>query len=484
MSKKVSKKQAEAGPEQSQATPQATPAATIPQTHTLSLAERRALGKEARQQTPRDTHATWTPPADRADPIELLIANSEGRVEELVPIRYGRMLASPFAFYRGAAAIMASDLAHTPNSGLSVQACGDCHLLNFGGFATPERNVIFDINDFDETSVAPWEWDVKRLTASFVIAGRANGFKASDCRQASWLAAESYRTHMAELSELPALEAWYEAIDFNKVLDNAPDKENVRFYRKKLATAMEQSAHEKEFARLAHEGGYPARIIDQPPLIYHYGDMRDEEFRAGLERSFDLYKASVSPELRLLLDRYQMADAAFKAVGVGSVGTFCGIVLLMSGDDPLFLQFKEARQSVLEPYAGASPYTHAGQRVVVGQRLMQAASDMFLGWTTGQRIRTAPFYLRQLRDAKIKPVVEIMKPFNLHNYAQLCGRVLARAHARSGDAVVLSAYMGKSGAFANALADFAVAYADQNERDYAALVTAVRDGRIQAQTVE
>ncbi len=480
MSKKASKKQAAADPEE----PQAAPAATIPQTHTLSLAERRALGKEARQQTPRETHATWTLPADRADPIDLLIANSEGRVEELVPIRYGRMLASPFAFYRGAAAIMAYDLAQTPNSGINVQACGDCHLLNFGGFATPERNILFDINDFDETSVAPWEWDVKRLAASFVIAGRANGFKAADGREAARLAADKYRTRMAEIGELPTLSAWYEAIDLDEVLDNAPDKENARFYRKKLAAAMDASVREKEFAKLAHEGGYPARIIDQPPLIFHYGDMRDDEFRTGLEASFDLYKASLSPELHVLLDRYQLVDSAFKAVGVGSVGTFCGIVLLMSGSDPLFLQFKEARQSVLEPYAGASPYAHAGQRVVAGQRLMQAASDMFLGWTTGQNIRKAPFYIRQLRDAKIKPVVEVMKPANLLNYAQLCGSALARAHARSGDPAVLSGYMGKSGAFAEVMADFAVAYADQNERDYAALVTAVRDGRILAQTVE
>lgn len=480
MSKQKSKKEAAVNLKQPQEL--ATPA--IPQTHTLSIAERRALGKQARQQTPREAHAGWSPPPDRADPIDLLIANSQGRVEELVPIRYGRMLASPFAFYRGAAAIMASDLATTPNSGFNVQACGDCHLLNFGGFATPERNILFDINDFDETSVAPWEWDVKRLVASFVIAGRANGFKANDCREAARLAAERYRSRMAEVSELPTLTAWYEAIDLDEVLDSAPDKENARFYRKKLATAQDASVREKEFAKLAHEGGYPARIIDQPPLIYHYGDLRDQEFRAGLETAFYLYKASLSAELHVLLDRYQIVDAAFKAVGVGSVGTFCGIVLLMSGDDPLFLQFKEARQSVLEPYAGASPYAHPGQRVVAGQRLMQAASDMFLGWTYGQNIRKVPFYLRQLRDAKIKPVVEIMKPNNLHNYAQLCGNVLARAHARSGDPVVLSNYMGKSGTFAEAMADFAVAYADQNEQDYQALVTAVRDGRLQAQMVE
>jgi uncharacterized protein (DUF2252 family) len=473
MSKKESKQKAKT-----------LPVATIPQTHTLSVAERRALGKQARQQTPREAHATWKPRPDRADPVDLLIANSEGRVEDLVPIRYGRMLVSPFTFYRGAAAIMAYDLATTANSGYNVQACGDCHLLNFGGFATPERNILFDINDFDETAIAPWEWDVKRLAASFVIAGRANGFKASDCREAARLAADRYRSRMAEISELPTLTAWYDAIDLDEVLDNAPDKENVRFYRKKLAAAMDASAREKEFAKLAHEGGLPARIIDQPPLIYHYGEMQDKEFRAGIEAAFEEYKTSLSAELHVLLDRYQLDDAAFKAVGVGSVGTFCGIVLLMSGDDPLFLQFKEARQSVLEPYAGASPYAHAGQRVVAGQRLMQAASDMFLGWTSGQNIRKVPFYIRQLRDAKIKPVVEIMKPSNLHNYAQLCGNALARAHARSGDPVVLSAYMGKSGAFGEAMATFAVAYADQNERDHAALVAAVRDDRLQAQMVE
>lgn len=462
----------------------AVPSHTLPQTHTLSLDERCALGKQARQQTPRERQAEWTPQQNRADPVELLISSSEGRMEDLVPIRYGRMLASPFAFYRGAAAIMAYDLANTPNSGIYVQACGDCHLLNFGGFATPERNIVFDINDFDETSIAPWEWDVKRLAASFVIAGRANGFKANQSKKAAWLAADEYRKHIAEISELPTLTAWYEAIDLDKILDNAPDKATVRFYRKKLTTAMDANKREKEFAKLAHEGGYPARIIDQPPLIYHYGDMRDVEFRTGLETAYELYKSSLAPELRLLLNRYQIDDAAFKAVGVGSVGTFCGIILLMSGDDPLFLQFKEARQSVLEPYAGASPYVHYGQRVVAGQRLMQAASDIFLGWTTGQNIRKVPFYLRQLRDAKIKPVVEIMKPSNMHNYAKLCGQALARAHARSGDAVVLSSYMGKSDSFADALADFAVAYAAQNEQDYEAMVTAVRDGRIQAQSIE
>jgi uncharacterized protein (DUF2252 family) len=394
------------------------------------------------------------------------------------------MLASPFAFYRGSAAIMAYDLSHTPNSGFNLQICGDCHLLNFGGFATPERKLVFDINDFDETSLAPWEWDVKRLVASMVIAGQSNGFKDADCREAAWLAAQGYRERMAEISQLPVLAAWYSSIDLDKVLDSSPDKGMVKFYRKKLSAAMEQSAHEKEFAKLAHEDSLPARIIDHPPLIYHLAGMHDVEFRGVAERTFASYKESLSPELHLLLDRYQVDDVAFKVVGVGSVGTMCGILLLMSLNEPLFIQFKEARQSVLEPYAGASRFAHAGQRVVAGQRLMQAASDMFLGWGTGAGEGQRQFYMRQLRDAKIKPVVEVMKPANLHGYARLCGRALARSHARSGDALTLISYMGKGSAFEDAMAKFAVAYAKQNEKDYQALVTAVRDGRIQAQTEE
>ncbi|MBE2225663.1 MAG: DUF2252 domain-containing protein [Anaerolineae bacterium] len=428
--------------------------------------------------------ATWTPPANRVDPIDILIASSQGRIENLIPLRYGRMMASPFAFYRGAASIMASDLAHTPNSGFDLQICGDCHLLNFGGFATPERQLVFDINDFDETSLAPWEWDVKRLAASLVIAGQSNGFKAAVCQEAAWLAAQSYREHMAEFSEMSVLEAWYEAIDLDNALDNSPDKDMAKFYRKKLKAALEQNAHEKEFAKLAHENSLPARIIDQPPLIYHFNGIHDEEFRAIAERTYASYKESLSTELHLLLDRYRVHDVAFKVVGVGSVGTMCGIILLMSQDEPLFLQFKEARQSVLEPFAGTSRFDHPGRRVVAGQRLMQAASDMFLGWATGGGEEKRPFYMRQLRDAKIKPVVEVMKPNNLFNYAGLCGHALARAHARSGDTLVLTSYMGKNNAFEDALADFAVAYAQQNEQDHQAMVTAVRAGRIQIQTEE
>jgi uncharacterized protein (DUF2252 family) len=459
-----------------------TVADILPQTHIEPLAERFAAGKALRTKCPRSAQAEWQPPADRADPVDLLIENSQGRMEELIPIRYGRMLANPFAFFRGAAAIMAYDLSHTPSTGLNLQICGDCHLLNFGGFATAERRVIFDINDFDETSLAPWEWDVKRLTASFVIAGRANGFAAADCRQAAWLAAQSYRQQVALYAKMPVLQAWYDAMDLEQIIPNMPDKQSRRFYTRKLEKATARSAHETEFAKLAHEAGDQPRIIDQPPLIFHYNDIRDAENMATAEKSLASYQNSLSPDKRVLIERYKLVDTAFKVVGVGSVGTFCGIALFISGNgDPLFLQLKQARQSVLEPYAGASPYPHAGQRVVVGQRLMQAASDMFLGWYDRAGLIGQYFYVRQLRDVKIKPVVEIMKPNNLNGYAQLCGQALARAHVRSGDAVVLSGYMGTSSSFENALADFSVAYAEQNERDHEALVEAVREGRIEAE---
>ena len=453
----------------------------LPQTHARDVADRVAMGKALRRETPRNVQATWKPPAKRTDPVALLVESSKGRLEDLLPIRYGRMMASPFAFYRGAAAIMASDLAHTPATGLNVQACGDCHLLNFGGFATTERRLIFDINDFDETCAAPWEWDVKRLAASFAIAGRANGFAAADCRQAAWSAAQSYRVQMAAYAQMPVLDVWYDAINLDEILNNAADKQLRGFYTKKLETATAQSAREKEFAKLAFAAGDRPRIIDQPPLIFHTGDQRDAEYRKLTEKTLTSYLELLSPDKRVLMQRYNLVDAAFKVVGVGSVGTVCAIGLLMSGKgDPLFLQFKQANKSVLEPYAGASPYQHAGQRVVVGQRLMQAAGDMFLGWATDAGADQRQFYIRQLSDAKIKPVVEIMKPANLTDYARLCGRALARAHARSGDTVVLSSYMGKSTVFEDALADFSEAYADQNERDHAALVAAVRDGRIEA----
>jgi uncharacterized protein (DUF2252 family) len=465
--------------------PQLTKAPVPSQTHILRFEERLAKGKALREIASRKAQAEWKPPADRTDPVDLLIESSKGRVEELLPIRYGRMMVSPFTFYRGAAAVMAYDLAHTPSTGLTVLADGDCHLVNFGGFATAERKVIFDLNDFDEASIAPWEWDVKRLAASFVVAGRSNGFAPADCREAAWLAAQSYRQRMAEYAGTPVLQVWNDALDFTAIIAGFADKEMKRFYTKKLAGAAGQSAHEKEFAKLTFRAGDMPRIVDQPPLIFHYGDQRDQEMREIAEKSLVAYRETLIPARRLLLDRFEVVDYAIKVVGVGSVGTFCGILLLMSGNgDPLFLQFKEARQSVLEPYCGASPFGHAGQRVVVGQRVMQAASDIFLGWTTGAGAGKRHFFLRQLSDAKIKPVVEIMKEANLKGYARLCGMALARAHARSGDAAVLTGYMGKSTAFEDTLADFGVAYADQNERDHAALLNAIRSGRVEARTVE
>ena len=454
---------------------------TLPQTHNLRVEERVAAGKELRKRASRKSQAEWVPPADRPDPVELLIESSQGRIENLIPIRYGRMAASPFAFYRGAAAIMASDLSYTPSTGLSIVICGDCHLLNFGGFATAERRLIFDINDFDEVSIGPWEWDLKRLTASFVIAGRANNLTNADSREAALLAAQSYRQQMAAYANMTVLQAWYDALDLNEIINNIQDKEHKRFYTKKLQRATDKSAHEKEFAKLAFIHGDRPRIIDQPPLIFHTNDIRDNEHHANVERAVADYLTSLSPEKRLVLSRYQLEDAAFKVVGVGSVGTACGIALFISGGgDSLFLQFKQARQSVLEPYAGASPYQHAGQRVVVGQRLMQAASDMFLGWYTGTDEIEHHYYVRQLRDAKIKPVVEIMGAVELKGYATLCGQALARAHARSGDAAVLTGYMGKSTSFEEALANFSVAYADQNESDHAALLEAIHAGRVEA----
>ena len=392
------------------------------------------------------------------------------------------MAVSPFTFFRGAAAIMAADLARTPATGVTLQACGDCHLLNFGGFATPERKLVFDINDFDETSIAPWEWDVKRLVASFVIAGRANRFGKSDCREAAWLAAQSYRRQMVQYAGASVLDSWYAAIDLETLVATGIDEDFRPFTRRKLLESTEADQHH-ELHKLTHRQdlGDEPRITDAPPLVYHIDDLQKHKaYHHAIERSFEQYRETLDPSRRVLLDRYRIVDVAMKVVGVGSVGTECGVALLMSGNgEPLFLQFKEARPSVLEPYAGKSAWKHRGERVVVGQRIMQAASDVFLGWATwtdGRHI-----YMRQLADVKIKPVIEVMKPVNLCRYAKACGWALARAHARSGDPVMLSAYMGKGEAFEDALSAFAVAYADQNERDYAKFMAAIRAGRIAAE---
>jgi uncharacterized protein (DUF2252 family) len=450
------------------------------QFHGRPEAERAAFGLRLRQRCPRNAHARWRPARGRADPVALLIASDKGRLPDLIPLRYGRMMASPFTFYRGAAAIMASDLAPTPVTGIAVQACGDCHLMNFGGFATPERRLVFDINDFDETAIAPWEWDVKRLAASFVIAGRANRFTAPDCREAAWWAARRYREQMAAYAQTPVINAWYAAIDLEALVATGTDEELRTFSRKRILKAAQASQHHDELHRLTHQEGNVPRITDSPPLVFHLADAGSHDrYQRIIQHAFARYVETLDPSRRILLDRYKLADVAIKVVGIGSVGTECGIALFMSGnDEPLFLQFKEARASVLEAYAGRSAYKHHGQRVVVGQRIMQAASDVFLGWTTGDAGRHV--YVRQLSDVKIKPVVEIMKPLDLRNYAKACGWALARAHARSGDAVMLSAYIGKGEAFEDAMSAFAVAYADQNERDYAKLIAAIRAGRIAA----
>lgn len=452
------------------------------QTHTQSIDERLALAKSLRSQCPRKSHAKWHAPRHRRDAIETLMANSVGRVPHLVPIRYGRMMESPFAFYRGAAAIMAADLAHTPSTGMHLQICGDCHLLNFGGYATPERRLVFDINDFDETGVGPWEWDLKRLAASLFIAAQSNGFSKDEGREAAWHAASAYRDRMAEYSEMPLLDAWYDFLDLKKIIEQIVDPDMKKLAKARVKKATEYTVHTKEFVKLAIAEGSPPRIRDEPPLIYHEDIGNPDKRRKEFDRAFAHYRHTLQPQRRVLLDRFRLADVAMKVVGVGSVGTYCGILLLVSGSgDPLFLQFKEARESVIEPYVGASIYKHHGKRVVVGQRMMQSASDIFIGWTHG---RVRRFYVRQLRDAKITPDISVMKPANLCNYAKLCGRALARAHARTGDAVVLAAYLGKSDAFADAITSFAVDYADQNERDHDALVRAVRQGRVEAHVIE
>ncbi len=419
----------------------------------------------------------WKVPDDRPDPVELLKQANIGRIPELIPIRYGRMLQSPFTFYRGAALNMAVDLSGTPVSGLRVQACGDCHLLNFGSYATPERRVIFDINDLDETLPAPWEWDVKRLAASFVLACRDNGFKSDCARDAALACVRSYREHMAEFSDMRCLDVWYAAIDIEKLMLTMQDKELRKRMEKRLAKARAKSVLEHDFPSLVHTGGLTPTIKDNPPLIYHWREHDEEEMNARVQKIFAGYRETLPEDRRVLLDRFKIMDVAIKVVGVGSVGTFCGVILLMAGDrDPLFLQIKQARPSVLEPYAGKSVYANHGQRVVTGCKLMQSASDLFLGWSEG--VEGRQFYFRQLKDMKIKPLVEIFTPSVMFMYAQLCGWTLARAHARSGEPAKISGYLGKSEVFDEAVADFAFSYADQSERDHEVLMKAVRAGRL------
>lgn len=447
-----------------------------------------AAGREARKRVPVDSHAGYTPAPDRPDPVGILQAQDAGRLPELVPIRHGRMSLSPFAFLRGSAAVMAADLAAGPDTGLNVQLCGDAHLLNFGVFGSPERRLVFDINDFDETWPGPWEWDVKRLAASLAVAGRENGFGRKVRRGVTAAMAERYRTAMAQFAGMRDLEVWYARADIEDMagllggqLDKARRKQIDRV-RSKAMTRDSLQAYKKLTTLV--DGS--RRIAADPPLIVPIADLLPEMDRRELEDQLRGllagYRDSLADDRRHLFDRYEFVDLARKVVGVGSVGTRCWIVLMTGRDDndPLLLQVKEAGRSVL----ATADAEHEGRRVVSGQRLMQAVSDIFLGWhrVPGFDGRTRDFYVRQLRDWKGAAVVEEMNPDGMRAYAQLCGWTLARAHARTGDRIAIAAYLGEDGVFDNALAEFAELYADQAEHDHEALAAAVRDGRVEAHT--
>jgi uncharacterized protein (DUF2252 family) len=440
---------------------------------TKSRAERMSHGRALRKRVPRSAHAECRFDKHR-DPVAILAQTDAGRMPELLPLRYGRMLHSPFAFLRGAASIMAFDLARTPVTGFRVQACGDCHLLNFGAFATPERNVIFDINDFDETLPGPWEWDIKRLATSVMVAGRYRGFPNRYCVAAVLCAVKTYRAKLAEYAEQPVLSVWYARIDARELLDLWPAPKHVA----KAAAAAAPYAAARLLPRLTEVDGGKLRIKDDPPLVYHAATAGS--YSARIKEALSRYRDSLPPERRVLLDRYTLADIAMKVVGVGSVGTRCAIALFLSdAEDPLFLQFKEARSSVLEPYVGKSSYGNHGERVVIGQRLMQSASDLFLGWSHAGNPRF-DFYVRQLRDTKISVALDQLTVAGFTEYVYHCGWATARAHAKTGDAAAISGYLGKSDAFDKAIVRFARAYADQTERDHAGLVKAAESGRVQA----
>ena len=452
-----------------------TPIRSPSQARFRSREERIQIGKSLRERLPRSRHAIWQPPAAGREPIEIIEASNRGRLQELIPIRYGRMLRSPFTFLRGSAALMAYDLATTPKTDVIVQACGDCHLLNFGFFATPERNLVFDINDFDETLPAPWEWDLKRLVVSFVIAGRDSDLSDRESKAAAIDCARSYREHLREYSRLSPLEVWYTRIGVEQVIEMAPD-EKTRKIREQMMTKARERIIEHLYPKIVTQTAGRNRFVDQPPILYHVNEPDWETLvREGLED----YRQSLPEERRVLFDRYRLEDFALKVVGIGSVGTRCYIALFFSEDNhPLILQVKEACPSVLEPYTAKSQYENQGQRVVTGQRLMQSSSDIFLGWTQGRRGNN--FYLRQLRDMKFSLPIEGVSAVQLQRYAEFCGWTLARAHAKSGDAATISGYLGKGDQFDLALGEFAIAYAEQTEQDHAALVEAVKTGRVEA----
>ena len=441
--------------------------------------ERRSQARALRDAVPREVHGHWKPAHDRRDIVDLLNESNEGRMEQLVPIRFGRMMQSPFTFYRGSAAIMAADLASTPVSGIRVQACGDAHLSNFGGFATPERRIVFDINDFDETLPAPWEWDLKRLAASVVVAGRQIRLSESDAARAARATVRSYRERTSDYASMRALEVWYDAISVDRFLKEMDSAERRERIRQRLDRVQDKNVPEFLFPKLAEHRGSMPRIKDDPPLIFHPTVEQAPGLETSYQKAIALYRESLAEHLRTLFDRYHFCDLAMKVVGIGSVGTMCAVALFMaSDDDPIFLQVKEATASVLEPYAGKSRHGNHGERVVAGQRLMQSASDLFLGWSRGSGGRD--LYVRQLRDMKVSAIVEDFDAGDLRAYGRVCGWALARAHARSGDAAMIAGYMGASEIFDNAIAEFAVEYADQAHRDHRAFVKAVRQGRIKA----
>jgi Uncharacterized protein conserved in bacteria (DUF2252) len=464
----------------------------------LTVNERVARGKAARSEVPRSSHAAYDPSSDRTDPVELLQRQAETRVPELVPIRYGRMLVSPFTFYRGAAAIMAEDLAATPRSGLTVQCCGDAHLSNFGAFASPERRLVFDLNDFDETLPGPWEWDVKRLAVSMLIAARDNGFTAKQQDQIVLTTVREYRTAMRDFAAMKNLDVWYSHLDIDAAIqDVAAQIKRTKAVERQLARTEKNIAKARTkdsmfaFAKLTEVVDGTVRIVDQAPLIVPIaklaGDTPPEELFEGLRQLIRAYRSTLELDRRALVEEFQLIDVARKVVGVGSVGTRAWIALMMGRDssDPLFLQIKEAEASVFEAHLGKSKHKNHGERVVVGQRRMQAASDIFLGWLhqpSGFDGKPRDFYVRQLKDWKGSAEIEQMIPTGMATYGQLCGWTLARAHARSGDRIAIAAYLGSGDVFDRALLAFTKAYAEQNERDYSELRAAVDSGRIAAQT--
>jgi uncharacterized protein (DUF2252 family) len=459
----------------------------------LSVAERAARGKAARAEVPRSSHAVFEPSPTRADPIELLERQAQTRVPELVPIRYGRMLVSPFTFYRGAAMVMAHDLGATPRSGLTVQCCGDAHLSNFGVFASPERRLVFDVNDFDETLPGPWEWDVKRLATSMLIAAVDNGFSVRNQERVVLETVGSYRSALRQFAGMNNLEVWYSRFDIESVLHEVAGQ----FKKKMVARAEKQLAKARTrdsmsaFSKLTEMIDGDARIVDQSPLIVPLaklaGDAEANAIFEDLRQLLGSYRDTLEFDRRVLLEEFDLHDFARKVVGVGSVGTRAWIALMIGRDsrDPLFLQVKEAEASVLEPFLGSSEFANHGQRVVIGQRLMQATTDIFLGWLhveAGLDGQSRDFYVRQLKDWKGSAEIEEMVPTGMATYGRICGWTLARAHARSGDRIAIASYLGGGDRFDRAILDFSKAYAEQNDRDYQQLADAVKAGRIDAET--